>query len=135
MSTITGRCGFRCDLCPAYTGNVHSPRDKQRVSDVWFTYYGFRIPPAQIHCDGCRDESPDAARIDDKCKVRACTITRNLDTCANCPQYPCDELNSKIVTRSSVEAHTGAPVPDEDYKTFVQPYEADKVLNKIRESK
>jgi hypothetical protein len=134
MSEIVGRCGYRCDLCPAYTANIHGADDKQRVSDGWFTYYGFRIPPEQIQCDGCSDDSANARRIDPDCKVRACAITRGVDTCASCEQYPCDELKGKFVTRSWVEAKTGAPVPDEDYKTYVEPYEAEKALNRIRES-
>ncbi|MHC4560782.1 MAG: DUF3795 domain-containing protein [Planctomycetota bacterium] len=134
MNEILGRCGYRCDLCPAYKDNIDSSEDRQRVSDGWFKYYGFRIPPAEIYCDGCRDEKVNAKRIDAECKVRQCAITRGVDTCANCEQYLCDELKAKVVSRSSVEAKTGAHVPDEDYKRFVEPYEADKVLSRIRES-
>jgi hypothetical protein len=134
MKEILGRCGYRCDLCPAYIGNIHSAEDRQRVSDGWFKYYGFRIPPDQICCDGCRDEKADARRIDAECRVRTCAITRGFDTCASCERHPCDELKGKFVSRSQVEARTGAPVPDEDYKTYIEPYEADKVLNRIRES-
>lgn len=42
---IVARCGFRCDLCPAYEENVHGPEDRQRASDGWFKYYGLGIPP------------------------------------------------------------------------------------------
>jgi hypothetical protein len=134
MSEIVGRCGYRCDLCPAYTGNIHGLEERQRVSDGWFTYYGFRIPPEQILCEGCRAENPNAKRIDSDCKIRACAITRGVDTCASCEKSPCDELRAKFVTRSGVEDKTGASVPDKDYKAYVEPYEAEKVLNRIRES-
>jgi hypothetical protein len=132
MNESIARCGYVCDLCPAYKSNVHSPGDRQKVSDGWFKYFGFRIPPEQIICDGCRDSSSDARRIDSGCKVRSCTISRGFKTCAECDLYPCETLNEKIVSRASVESNFGSPIPDEDYKTFVQPYEADKILDRIR---
>jgi hypothetical protein len=132
MSENIARCGYRCDLCPAHKNNIHSSADQQRVSDGWFKHYGFRIPFEQILCDGCRDTRPDAKRIDTNCEVRSCTIERNFDTCADCREYACEKLSAKIVSRSWVESRVGAPISEVDYKTYVQPYEADKVLNHIR---
>ncbi len=51
---------------------------------------------------------------------------------AECDLYPCEKLNEKIVTRARVESNFGSPIPDEDYEIFVKPYEADKVLDRIR---
>jgi len=133
MDENIARCGYKCNLCPAYMGNINSPDDQQRVSEGWYKYFGFRIPPEGIVCDGCRDDGPDAKRIDLRCKVRSCVISRGFQTCAECDLYPCDELKEKIVSRSSVESRIGSPMPEEDYKSYVQPYEADRVLNLIRE--
>jgi hypothetical protein len=36
MTPIVTRCGFRCDLCPAFHENVGGPEDQKRVSDGWF---------------------------------------------------------------------------------------------------
>jgi hypothetical protein len=123
MNPILARCGYRCDLCPAYRENIHGPEDQQRASDGWFKYYGFRIPPEQICCDGCLDERPEAKRIDATCPIRPCVIGRHLDTCAACPHCGCKRYESRTVTRVSVEQRTGAPVPEEDYRCFVLPYE------------
>src|SRR5512139_2022666 len=75
-------CGYRCDLCPAYRENIRGPGDQRRTSDGWFKYYGFRIPPEQICCDGCLDARPEARRIDRDCPVRPCARVRATPTCA-----------------------------------------------------
>jgi hypothetical protein len=76
------RCGYRCDLCPAYRESIRGPEDQQRTSDAWFKYYGFRIPSEQICCDGCLDERPEARRIDTTCPISALRHhTRPQDLC------------------------------------------------------
>ena len=109
MNPIIARCGYRCDLCPAYRENIHGADDQQRVSDGWFKYYGFRIPPDQICCDGCLDERPEARRIDASCPIRPCVIVRDLNTCAQCSDCGCERFASRTVTREWVEQRTGTP--------------------------
>ena len=54
MEPIISKCGYRCDLCPAYESNLKSDADKQRMSDAWAKYCGFQIQPEQItSCPGC----------------------------------------------------------------------------------
>ena len=120
---IVARCGYRCDLCPAYKENIHGPEDQQRTSDGWFKYYGFRIPPEQICCDGCLDERAGARRIDANCPVRPCVIARGMETCGDCSEPGCKHFESRTVTRESVEKRFGAPIPPEDYRKFILPYE------------
>jgi len=130
---IIARCGYRCDLCPAYRENLHGPEDQQRTSDGWFKYYGFRIPPNQIFCDGCRDEQPKARRIDTACPIRPCAISRGMDTCAQCPERGCERFESRRVTREWIEQRIAAPVPPEDYQRFVLPYERHDFLAPAQE--
>ncbi len=123
MDPIIARCGYRCDLCPAYRENIHGHQDRQRTSDGWYKYYGFRIPPEQIRCDGCRDERPEARRMDATCPIRPCAIARGVHTCTECPACGCERYESRTVTREWVEQRIGAPIPPEDYRWFVLPYE------------
>ena len=133
MTPILARCGYRCDLCPAYRGNIHGPEDQQRVSDGWFKYYGFRIAPESIGCDGCLDDRPEACRIDAACPVRSCSMTRGFETCAVCPKYGCDDLDPRAVSRQSVEQRFGGPISEDDYQRFVLPYEGRARLDAMRE--
>jgi hypothetical protein len=57
MTEILTRCGFRCDLCLAYKPNIEKhPENKQKLSDGWHKYFGFRIPPDEIYCEDCMAE-------------------------------------------------------------------------------
>ncbi len=129
---IIAFCGYRCDLCPAFRANVHGPEDRERASDGWFKYFGFRIPPEQICCDGCCDKRPKARRIDKSCPIRPCAIARGMSTCAECPDCGCKQFESRTVTRAWVEQRTGAPVPPRDYRRFVLPYERRDFLKQAR---
>jgi hypothetical protein len=120
---IVARCGYRCDLCPAYRDNIRGPADQQRTSDGWFKYYGFRISPEQICCDGCLDERPAACRIDRECPVRPCVMALGIETCGACRKPDCEHFKWREVTRESVEKRIGQSISTEDYRRFVLPYE------------
>jgi hypothetical protein len=132
---ITARCGYRCDLCPAYRENIRNPADSQRTSDGWFKYFGFRIPPDQVCCDGCRDERPEAHRIDSTCPIRPCALCRNVDTCGQCPRCGCRKFKSRDVTREGVEKRLGATLPPKDYRSFVLPYERSEMRSRPSKKK
>ncbi len=130
---VVARCGYRCDLCLAHKTKIRSPTDQERISDGWFQYFGFRIPPEKVRCDGCL--APDSERphlIDKGCPVRACILTRGIENCAHCDAYPCEKLTQRFVDRDALAAGRGAPIPEEDYLSFVEPYEGRKVLDAIR---
>jgi hypothetical protein len=135
MEEMIGCCGFRCDLCPAYRQNLSGEEDQRRVSEGWFKYYGFRIPPENICCDGCLPENcPKPRQIDPHCFVRRCAGERGFPNCAHCDEYMCDELVKKMVNFDEIAARYGAPIPPEDYARFLKPYEAKKVLEEIRKT-
>lgn len=123
MSPILARCGYRCDLCPAYRENIRTPEEQQATSDGWFRLFGFRIPPEQIPCDGCRDDRMLARRIDAGCPIRHCAMRRGVETCAECPELGCAQFASRAVTRAGVEQRIGTRLSEEDYHRFVLPYE------------
>ena len=88
MDQILTRCGYRCDLCLAYRPNIEQePTNQTRLSDGWFKFFGFRLSPEEIVCDGCMSENPTL--IDQSCPVRPCVIEKGLDNCAQCDRYVC----------------------------------------------
>jgi hypothetical protein len=131
MKPIVTRCGYRCDLCMAYRPNVEAhPANRQTLSDGWFKYFGFRIPPDGILCDGCMADNPRL--IDDRCPVRPCVIARGLEHCAQCDQYVCDRLKERLVIYEDVRQRMGGEIPAEDRARFIQPYENKVRLDKLR---
>jgi hypothetical protein len=131
MQPILTRCGYRCDLCLAYKPNIEkNPSNQQILSDGWYQYFGFRIPPEKIICDGCMSENPRL--IDLGCPVRPCVIHRGLDHCGQCDLYLCEKLAGRIVVYEEVVKRINQVIPNEDYLRFIQPYENKKRLESIR---
>jgi hypothetical protein len=126
MEPIITRCGYRCDLCLAYRPNVEAnPSNRQILSDGWHRYFGFRIPPEAILCDGCMAENPRL--IDTTCLVRPCVIQRGLANCSECSEYGCERLAERLVVYEEVAARVSWSIPAEDRARFIAPYE-----NKVR---
>jgi hypothetical protein len=128
---ILSRCGYRCDLCLAYKPNIaRDPSCVNTLSDGWFKYYGFRIQPAEIYCDGCTAENPRL--IDTECPVRPCVIEKNLDTCAACDAYICAKLTERLVVLEEIQVRVDREIPEEDYQNFIRPYENKRRLKALR---
>ena len=134
MPDIIARCGFKCNLCLIYRDNLKKDeRNRQKFRDGLEKYYGDKLTLEECYCDGCM--TPDSAnpvRISKDCTVRPCAIEKGLENCAYCEEYPCENLERKFVDYRKVKKRFGGPLPEEDYKVFVMPYESRKVLDKIR---
>lgn len=133
MKEKIGFCGFRCGLCPAYKNNITCEEDRQKVSDGWFKYYGFRIPAEEIYCDGClAEDCNNPQRIDPECEVRSCALQRGLANCAHCDYYICEKLSKKIIDPKKIAERVGGSIPQEDFERFVKAYDNRKILADIR---
>ena len=139
MKDFFAKCGFNCGLCPAYKENAKTEEDRQRGSDGWKKYYNFRLSLERMYCDGC--QTPDGANpvlLNPACVTRKCAQTNGVETCAHCSEYKACMHELKIfsqdITREKIEARRGAPIPEEDYFAFVEPYEHLKHLDQIRTS-
>ena len=133
MEPILTRCGYRCDLCLAYKPNIEDNlSNQQKLSDGWYQYFGFRLLPEAICCDGCMAENPEL--IDKSCPVRPCVMAKGLDNCAGCEQYICERLQERLVVYEEVKKRVSGEIPEDDYRCFIQPYENLLRLEAIRAS-
>jgi Protein of unknown function (DUF3795) len=133
MEPVLSRCGFRCDLCLAYKPNVqNNPSNQQKLSDGWHRYFGFRLLPEKIICDGCMSDNPRL--IDQACPVRACVIEKGLNNCSQCNEYVCEKLKERLVVLEEVRSRVGMEIPENDYLCFIHPYENKKRLDDLRAS-
>lgn len=122
MDEILTRCGYRCDLCLAYQPNVQAhPENQVILSDGWFKYFGFRVPPEKILCDGCMQANPHL--LDQECPVRPCVLAKGIDHCAQCDEYVCPKLKERLVVFAEIQAQHKEEIPTADYVRFIQPYE------------
>lgn len=121
-SFILSRCGFRCDLCMAYLPNIVAhPENAARLSDGWHTYFGFRIPPEKIQCPGCLAEVKQT--LDGDCPVRPCALTKQVETCSQCNEYPCAQLKERLFSFESMQQSHRFPISPCDYWEFIFPFE------------
>ncbi len=120
---FVGRCGCcRCDLYPAYSGNVRAFADRQRVSKGWLEYFGLRLSPEEVGCDGCRGRA-ELMRTNSRCPIRSCVIQRGIRDCTVCDDLLCGKLKSLL---DSVErAKRNHPDMSRlDYDTFIRPFDS-----------
>ena len=130
MKAVMAKCGFRCDLCPAYEPNRGQMAGLEEISQGWFKYFGFQIPPDEIRCVGCLNEGQHA---DKDCPVRPCAIQRKIDNCGLCKDFGCDRLKSRM---NFIEVYIKNPstVPERDYHLYVEPYLSRSRLDVIRKN-
>ena len=131
MKEILSRCGYRCDLCLAYKPNIEQhPENAALLSDGWFKFYGFRVPPAEILCDGC--DGDIQIQIDSNCPVRPCVIEKSLENCATCAEYICPKLKERIIQFDELQKKQIHPISKEERQQFIFPYESLERLESMR---
>ena len=127
-------CGFRCDLCLAYRPNIEAhPENRQMLSDGWHTYFGFRLSPEDIPCDGCAANSP--VTLDQGCQVKPCVTQKGLANCADCDAYICEKLTERLISFDEIQEKFEHPIPKADRQRFIQPYENAQRLKDLRQKK
>jgi len=126
------RCGYRCDLCPAFIATQKNDMvGLSRLSQEFKNLYGFHLDAENLKCDGCMREL--GRKVDKNCPVRPCCMRRGFRTCAECPDYVCDSLKKRLVDRSEIEKNLGHRISDQTYIAYVKPFESKARLDEIRQ--
>lgn len=122
-------CGYRCDLCPAYAGNLKTDEDRERVSRDWAKYYDHHEEPANVECRGCK-AGPEEGNS--SCKVRPCAIERGVSTCAECDDFGCEVIQKQMDAIKPIAQRHAGTMPPEDFDRYIAPYESEERLRKLR---
>lgn len=97
MATTLAYCGLSCEQCTVHLATVERDPDKKRalrgeVVRMCRELYALELTPEQVEdCDGCRA----GARLFSGCRdclIRRCAAAREVETCADCMEYPCATL-------------------------------------------
>ena len=131
MESVIAKCGYRCDLCPAYETNLTSEEDKQQMCEAFAEYYGYDLTPEQLNpCKGCvnLDAPPDGV-----CRIFFCAQKKEVPNCAHCGDYPCEMLDTDM---KAGEEHLGklADMPTEKYEKYCRPFVNRPTLEEIHRS-
>ncbi len=69
-----------------------------------------------------------------KCLIRRCVDKTGVPNCAYCARFPCNtiEATAGAWNREGIEEKLGAPISEEEYHSFVEPFEGIRRLKAIR---
>ena len=88
---LVGACGNHCGKCNDYIAYVTKDFElKKKVSEEIKKQYGVDIQPEKIACDGCWGSIHNAWSASLECKIRQCALDKNILTCADCDNFPCE---------------------------------------------
>lgn len=135
-----GKCGCDCFNCPTYKNNIKTIEDRQKCSSGWSKFLKIKLSPEKLRaCDGCSVPDSERKVYYLNCKIRKCAIMNEVENCAYCSGFPCDELLDvhslqKIKNREDYTKTTGKEISETDFRYFIEPYAGLIRLNQIRQS-
>lgn len=140
MFNQIGKCGCDCVNCPTYKENIKTIDDRKKCSAGWGKYLNIKLSPEKLKaCDGCSIPDGERKTYYLNCRIRKCAIINNIENCAYCAGFPCDELLKahslqQVGNREEFIKKSGKEISGTDYQLFIEPYSGINHLNKIRET-
>jgi hypothetical protein len=135
MRDLYAKCGNNCGRCALYQENLTDDK-RQWCAEGMARYIGWNPKPENLRlCAGC--QSTGGFHYIKNCAVRMCAMHNGIENCAYCAAFPCRDVPTVSVSvdyRDRVSERLGAPIPEEDYLAFIEPYEGMVHLEAIRAS-
>lgn len=110
---IIAACGNDCAACPRYIGHSYekSQEELQHTAELWLKI-GYRdrvVSTDEISCMGCKPEN--------WCRyhVAACCMEKGIETCADCEEYPCDNMKECFEITGSFEPMCRKVCSEDEY--------------------
>lgn len=140
MSRSVAKCGIDCGACP------WGPYPRRGMTTEEFNHYRNKAKrilgymPIKTPCLTCRTsdlEIPKGSKLPNrKCLIRQCVDKSGVANCAYCSRFPCDTVKTTagVWNRENIEKRLGAPISDEEYHVFVEPFEGISRLEAIHAS-
>ncbi|MHC1754412.1 MAG: DUF3795 domain-containing protein [Methanosarcina sp.] len=108
LRELTAPCGLDCFNCNFYLANDNEKIRKQ--IQAGFSSAGCNLPDEGAVCKGCRRENgncaPRRALGLEPCKVLKCIGSKDIESCADCSDFPCDNLHPYADLASVVPHNT-----------------------------
>lgn len=141
MAGLVSKCGNFCGRCPwsKYTRESMTPEEWESFRLGVKKYVGYNIEDLKP-CHGCQTPTEDLTRdvgvhnFIRGCVIRKCAQNNDVETCAQCSRFPCQELKNRgsSFTRDKVEERLGEPVPEDAYQLYIEPFQGLDHLRKMR---
>lgn len=86
-------CGLDCQKCEAYIATKNNDNvQREKIAKKWSDTYKADIKPEHINCTGCKSDGQKFYYTENLCKVRQCASSKNIENCAGCKQFACEDL-------------------------------------------
>ncbi len=90
-------CGINCLKCKSYIATQSgNPEELATVAAKLSDLYKAEVKPEYVICDGCRVDKRHSYFCTNSCKMRKCCIERNYNSCIECGDFPCTELQFEL---------------------------------------
>ncbi|OPY33695.1 MAG: hypothetical protein A4E32_00620 [Methanomassiliicoccales archaeon PtaU1.Bin124] len=133
---MMARCGFQCDRCPMFDGNIKDQKDRAVASAGWRHYWNLSVPVNDVRCKGCLEPRGEGYEYPDKaCKIKVCAEDKKLDHCGQCKDYPCSMMSQRLQYCDMVIETNLARANDSDRAKFLEPFDARKNIDVARNMK
>ena len=140
MSKLVAKCGIDCSACPwgPYPRKGMIAEEFERYRNNAKRILGYM--PIKTPCLTCQtpdSKIPKGSKLPNrKCLIRQCVDKTGVANCAYCSRFPCDTVKATggVWNRKNIEEKLGAPISDEEYHAFVEPFEGISRLEAIRAS-
>ena len=106
---LVAYCGLDCAGCPIHLATLEPDSNKQgemrrAIAKLCFEQYGMDISPEEVtDCDGCRENTGRLFSGCQRCQIRSCAISRELQSCAYCNDYACIKLQQHFKSDPDAE--------------------------------
>ncbi|MBR2698336.1 MAG: DUF3795 domain-containing protein [Clostridia bacterium] len=113
MKRIIAACGNDCSACPRYVAHPYEKtQDELRHTAELWVRIGYRdhvVSMEEISCMGCKPEN--------WCRyhVVKCCQNRGIQSCAECGDYPCANLNDCFRVTESFEPRCRQVCTEQEY--------------------
>lgn len=90
MKSSFSPCGIDCQSCDAYIATLTDDQALfRKLADQYESNFGQNIAPELLRCAGCTNEGAHISFCFE-CEIRKCCADRGFNTCAECPELPCE---------------------------------------------
>ncbi len=93
---LVAPCGIDCGICELY-----ACRDNH---ELFNRLVERGMPKDKLPCDGCRPMYGECPVIGGTCETYKCFSERNIESCSDCPEFPCLKLHP-AANRAEVLPH------------------------------
>ena len=138
MSTFVSKCGIDCGVCPwgPYPRKGMTAEELEQYKKKGKEILGYMpIKKPCVTCQTPNEKIPKITKLPSKkCLIRQCVDKTGIANCAFCSRFPCETLKETagLWNRKSIEEKLSEKLSEEDYHSFVEPFEGLSRLSAIR---